>query len=709
MIKKNINKRLIDEILSWELSDCIYVKKHYKSEKIPRIFRSLNNYRKSFEPLLLEETREQLRHLFNKNKNLGNNKNGEIFNFYIKNGKFLLIVKFLFNSINQFQNGSFVIIYLNKCNLSQKLIFGIILEIKDDFKIIKIEIGISNKSDFLIHRQKISIFPFSHISNIFSYIKEYDVIYSLEKIPLKIKNIILSGLYCKKKVVSKSKNNLYNYHLVVHFNQSQTNAILGILDKEISLIQGPPGTGKTRTVLGIISLLCQYSNINFKSEKIFKPNQQKTNIDFLVMKRLIVCATANAAVDENAMRNSIGFMYQRIKKSNSPYSIIRMGPNYHFLIDHMSLDNLALMWASEHDINIKFWSDNKIIQKSRNHILKKGKVIYTTLACTGYSVFDRTKLSEIIIIDEAAQAIEIDTLIPIRNTCKKLIMIGDVQQLPATIFSKTSILFNYDRSLFKRLQLQEYPVEFLETQYRMHPQISSFPARKFYKNGLKDSENVACMKKLHSLRCFGPYIFFDAKEGNEKNHMNEHTSWCNLDETRIITFLIKSLICLYSNVNLKSIGIITGYNGQIKELQAFELNEKFDLKQQINTVDGFQGKEKDFIIFSCVRSRFERGIGFLSDCRRINVAFTRAKMSFWVVGNLSTLFKDNNWKEIILDAQRRCRFFSFRKPFERASRRLIYWSVEDEENYSFDGEFNFSISFSLFVYLKKILKRFFKK
>ena len=113
---------------------------------------------------------------------------------------------------------------------------------------------------------------------------------------------------------------------------------------------------------------------------------------------------------------------------------------------------------------------------------------------------------------------------------------------------------------------------------------------------------------------------------------------------------------------------------------------------------------KDFIIFSCVRSRFERGIGFLSDCRRINVAFTRAKSSFWIIGNLSTLFKDINWKEIILDSQRRTRFFAFRKPFERASRRLIYWSIIDEENYNFDGEYSFSVSLKLLVYLKTIKK-----
>jgi hypothetical protein len=436
MIEKNINKRLIEEIISWELSDCAFSKKYYKCKKLPRTFTSLNNYKKNFEPLLLEETREQLKHLFYNNKNLSININSEIIDFYIKNNAFLLIVNFLFHNKTQFQKGSFVVIFLNNNNLLQNLIFGIIKDIENEFKTIKIEIGLNNKYNFSFYKKKLSIFPFSHISNIFSYIKEFDVIYSLRKIPTNIRNIILTGLPSKKNILSKKNNNLFKYHLILHFNKSQTNAILATLDKEISLIQGPPGTGKTRTVLGIISLLLHCSKINFKSEKIVKKEQ----IDCAIKKRLIVCATANAAVDENAMRCSMGFMFHKTKKIIIPIVLFVWGQITIFLIDHISLDNLALTWASENDENVKFWTNDKIMQKSRSYILKKGTVIYTTLACAGYSIFDQTKSFEVVIIDEAAQAIEIDTLIPLRSTCKKLVMIGDVQQLPATIFSKSSII-----------------------------------------------------------------------------------------------------------------------------------------------------------------------------------------------------------------------------------------------------------------------------
>jgi hypothetical protein len=708
-MKKNINSRLISEILSWQLSENIETKIYYKSKKIPRVFESIKEYKQKFEPLLLEEIREQIKHLFNKEKNSNHIENGKIQSEYIKRHKLFLIICLLFGDLHRFQVGALVIIQWTIINLKKKkeknLIFGVISEIQKESNFLIIEIGLNNKYIFLKIKGKLSIYLFSEISNLYSYFKEYDVIHSLEKIPVKIRNVILSGSYYKKILLPINQDNLHKYHLKKHFNTSQTTAILAVLEKEISLIQGPPGTGKTRTILGIISLIIKNSKISYRSEKTFKTQFIEDTKNSIKLKRMIVCATANAAVDENAMRCSMGFMFHKTKKIINPYSIIRMGPNYHFSIDHISLDSMALTWASENDENVKFWINDKILQKSRSYILKKGTIIYTTLACAGYSIFDQTKSFEIVIIDEAAQAIEIDTLIPLRSTCKKLVMIGDVQQLPATIFSKSSILFEYDRSLFKRLQLQKYSVGFLETQYRMHPQISSFPARKFYKNGLRDSENVACTKKIHALRCFGPLLYFDVREGIEKNHMEENTSWCNLDEIRVISLLLKSLICLYPNLNIRSVGIISGYNGQIKEIQICDINRKLDLKQQINTVDGFQGKEKDFIIFSCVRSKFERGIGFLSDCRRINVAFTRAKAGFWIVGNSSTLYKDVNWKEIIIDTQRRSRFFSFRKPFERASRRLIYWSDDDDEDYAFDGEDNFSVSTKLLSYLKKVLTR----
>mmetsp|Transcript_47011 Transcript_47011/g.96135 ORF Transcript_47011/g.96135 Transcript_47011/m.96135 type:complete len:374 (+) Transcript_47011:1040-2161(+) len=371
------------------------------------------------------------------------------------------------------------------------------------------------------------------------------------------------------------------------------------------------------------------------------------------------------------------------------------------MLDHLSLENFSLVWASENDFNIRFRIFSKIFHKARFEIIKKCSVVYTTLACAGYSIMKKTSIDETIIIDEAAQAIELSTLIPLKKTCKKIILVGDVQQLPATVFSRSSVDFEYDRSLFKRLQLQHYPVWFLETQYRMHPQISSFPARKFYKNGLKDSQEVGNTVKFHALRCFGPMIFFDTCESLEQNHLNQAFSWCNLDEIRLTSLLLRALVCLYPAFSAYSIGIIAGYNGQIKEFQDYGIGKKQNFEGQVNTVDGFQGKEKDMIFLSCVRAKMEKGVGFLSDCRRINVAFTRARVGFWIMGNATTLLSDINWGEAVFDAQKRARFFSIRKPMERSNRRLVYWSKDDDNAFNFDGNPVYSISTQLLNYLCK--------
>ena len=104
--------------------------------------------------------------------------------------------------------------------------------------------------------------------------------------------------------------------------------------------------------------------------------------------------------------------------------------------------------------------------------------------------------------------------------------------------------------------------------------ISSFPARKFYRNCLKDSSTVFEYKKIQTLRCFGPLILFDVSEGQEQSHLGKSSSWCNLDELRVLRLLLRSLICLYPNFNTNSFGIIGGYNGQIDEIKNYKLTER---------------------------------------------------------------------------------------------------------------------------------------
>jgi len=444
------------------------------------------------------------------------------------------------------------------------------------------------------------------------------------------------------------------------------------------------------------------TSLNLNKEKKWK-NARSFYFKKQENKRIIVCAFSNTAIDENTARITLGLPMKKIISRFEIFEVLRLGPNYKFFLDHLTLDSYALIWGSENTNNISIWDCSEIIKDSRIQIIKRSKLIYTTLACAAYTFLDKVKKKEILIIDEAAQAIELSTLVPVRKTCEKLILVGDIQQLPATIFSQSSLDLNYERSLFKRLQLKKFPIYFLETQFRMHPQISSFVSRKFYKNGLKDSQFVKKIQNFHFLRCFGPLVFFDAPEGLDNFHKKQKNFWCNLEEIRIISFIFRSLICLFKNLNLRSIGIISSYQGQVSEIKENNVLRRNELKGQINTVDGFQGREKNIIIFSTVRARNERGIGFLSDCRRMNVAFTRAKFAFWGIGKVSILKKDINWLEGLFDFRKRGRFFCIRKPIERSNRRLIHWAPNDEKIYSEDGE-NFS---SLDLFLINYIQSFF--
>ena len=118
------------------------------------------------------------------------------------------------------------------------------------------------------------------------------------------------------------------------------------------------------------------------------------------------------------------------------------------------------------------------------------------------------------------------TLIPLKYACRRLILIGDPNQLPATVFSEYAMKHNYEQSLFQRLQIGGQRVAMLTTQYRMHPQISRFPGRRFYNGALKDAPNMADLTKVawHEKRILGPYVFYDVADGIAAE---SSSSWSN--------------------------------------------------------------------------------------------------------------------------------------------------------------------------------------
>ena len=224
----------------------------------------------------------------------------------------------------------------------------------------------------------------------------------------------------------------------------------------------------------------------------------------------------------------------------------------------------------------------------------------------------------------------------------------------------------------------------------MHKQISKFISDTFYNGFLEDdnsiestTENEECL----SHPAFQPFTFYDIESSEEF----VNSSYMNEGQTKVIVQLVKMLKNIYSNDIQKIIdrvAIISPYSLQvnsikeaIQRIQGFDKNNCID----VNTVDGFQGKEKNIIIFSTVRSKGSKTIGFLSDERRMNVGLSRAKSCLIVVGDSKKLIQDTNWEKLVKYSFRNATFYKIKgkpdeyfKNFEETHKNYL---VNNDENF----------------------------
>ena len=301
-------------------------------------------------------------------------------------------------------------------------------------------------------------------------------------------------------------------------------------------------------------------------------------------------------------------------------------------------------------------------RRVQQEILDGAQVICATLSGSGHEMFQNLNIEfETVIIDEAAQSIELSALIPLKYGCSKCILVGDPKQLPPTVLSREAARFQYEQSLFVRMQAN-YPndVHLLDTQYRMHPEISLFPSNAFYDGRLLDGADMAKLRTQpwHESKMLGAYRFFDVK-GFHQSAPGGH-SLVNLAEIDVALSLFHRLITDCTGYDFKGkIGVITPYKSQLRELRSRFLRkygESMLTVVEFNTADAFQGRECEVIIFSCVRASKSMGIGFLSDIRRMNVGITRAKSSLWVLGSSQSLMQGEFWGRLIQDAKSRDRY-----------------------------------------------------
>ncbi|GEQ66483.1 hypothetical protein JCM33374_g146 [Metschnikowia sp. JCM 33374] len=424
-------------------------------------------------------------------------------------------------------------------------------------------------------------------------------------------------------------------------NASQQKALQSAVRKPLSLIQGPPGTGKTVTSSAIIYYLTKY---------------QKT--------RVLVCAPSNVAVDHLTQKlrsagiNAVRLYARTRENTDSP------------MLDHCSSTLASQRLSPKLQ---KLYSKYKLgfelspkeltklmgnLRVSEKDVLKDADVVCST--CIGAMDNRLFGTFSTVLIDESTQACELEALIPVVKGAKQLILVGDHHQLGPVIIDKRASKAGLSQSLFERLIALGHVPSRLEIQYRMNPALSEFPSNMFYEGSLQNgvtSEDRTWTRSTFPWPVPGSPMMFWVNYGKEEMSANG-SSYLNRVEAMNVEKIISKLFL--DGVRPDQIGVITPYEGQRAYIAHYmQLNTSIASKRaqyeevEIQSVDAFQGREKDFIILSCVRANEDRSIGFLSDPRRLNVALTRAKYGMVVLGNPRSLSRNKLWNRLLVHYRER--------------------------------------------------------
>lgn len=447
-------------------------------------------------------------------------------------------------------------------------------------------------------------------------------------------------------------------------NNSQKDAVnFALQTDKVSLIQGPPGTGKTITAVEIIrqyvkrgkrvlatadsngavdNLLNKISKHNKKILRIGNPLRINDELKIYSLDFQMEIHPLNE--EKKNIYKEIDFLLKeqsKLKKPNQRYLRGLTGEEVLELskenktVRGIPLEKILEMkpwFEMQHKINPKFNKIEEIEQKIIEDLLKKADIICSTNVSAASEVLENRKF-DILVVDEATQSTEPSVLIPLVKA-DKAILIGDEKQLPPTVLSKEAEEIGLSLSLFERLLgiYGEDLKKILNIQYRMHKDIMRFSSKQFYRGKIIADESVK--NKILKIDGFSDKSihFYDLNKNEIKEAIfKESKSYYNEEEIYYISYLVGE--CLRNNILSEQIGVITPYKAQ-KVLLKKQLDR---MKVEIDTIDSYQGREKDIIMLSLVRSNFDKNIGFLNDLRRLNVAITRAKRKLIIVGDAITL------------------------------------------------------------------------
>ena len=418
-------------------------------------------------------------------------------------------------------------------------------------------------------------------------------------------------------------------------NVSQERAVNEVLRaKDVAVVHGPPGTGKTTTLVEAIYetlrrenqvLVCAQSNmaVDWISEK-------------LVDRGINVLRIGNPTKVNDKM---LSFTYERRFESHPDYpQLWAIRKNIRQLRanrkrgDHSFHQKLERLKERETELELRI----------RNQLFREARVIASTLVGSANRLLDGMKFGTLF-IDEAAQALEAACWIPMRRATR-VILAGDHCQLPPTIKSVAAMKGGLDKTLMQRIvERKPEAVTLLKMQYRMNEAIMRFSSDWFYHGEVE----AAPMVKYRGILDLDKAIEWKDTSGDTSHEefVGDNFGRINKEEAQLTLLTLAEYFVRIGRQRIIDeridVGIISPYRAQVQYLR--HLIKKTDFYKPfrkiiaVNTVDGFQGQERDIIVISMVRSNEEGQIGFLRDLRRMNVAITRARMKLIILGDSATL------------------------------------------------------------------------
>lgn len=427
-------------------------------------------------------------------------------------------------------------------------------------------------------------------------------------------------------------------------NQSQREAVsFALASQDVALIHGPPGTGKTTTVVEVIEQTVRRGG------------------------RVLVTAPSNVAVDNITERLAKSFIsglrFVRIGHparllptvlSHSLESLLAES-NAHDVCADIKREMESLLQSlkdgscARHERKLKWemWRTlrRELKQRERNAVadlIRQCSVVLTTCVGAGDRYLQHENDFELVVIDEATQATQPQALIPILKG-RRLLLAGDHNQLPPTIHSLEAQQRGLGTTFFEKVitRYGEQVSRMLTVQYRMHEHIMQWASRELYENKLQADASVATHLLSHlpgahtDDNTVHPIVFVDtAGCGLGEMYVEDGESKANEGEADVVREWIRLLVT-QSGIAPDNIAVITPYLQQVNLLRRLLWPSWPAI--EINTVDSFQGREKECIILSLVRSNRAHEVGFLKDERRLNVAVTRARRQCTIIGDSETL------------------------------------------------------------------------